>query len=354
MTRQNLTYYLAERPTGPIVPGKTFRCKGGREALVENLYLALDPALRVQVSDKRTYEPPVEIGETMRGITMSRVLASRTPRVKAGDIISVGGGWTEVAVVPERWLMPLEIPEGRPITEGINGLGGTALTAYFGMTKIGKPKAGETVVVSGAGGSTGTLAGQMAKIMGGAGGGDRGDGGEVKCAWVREALGVRRGGELPVGRPRSSPTWRGGDAGLASTCTNYDNVGGAVLDAVLLARAAPFSRFVMCGMISGYNDRNSDNEADYDGSSSSNKDKQKKMTTAAQRIHMQGIIVADHMDEFPQAHRMLGRWLQEERLQARDHIIKGGLKEFESGIEKLFRGENIGRLLLGIKPVDEN
>lgn len=204
MASQSLSIVLAERPQGPVIPGKTFHQKltpvpapsslQDGQVLIETLYLSLDPAMRGWLDDVRSYIPPVGIGEVMRGSTIARVLASRSPRATAGDIVVAGSGWREVAVVGAPDFQTLQeilggggdLP-GFKLTDLQGVLGMTGLTAYFGMANIGTPKAGETVVVSGAAGATGSVAGQMAKIAGARVVGLAGS--DDKCRWLEKELG---------------------------------------------------------------------------------------------------------------------------------------------------------------------
>lgn len=200
----SLSVVLAERPKGPVVPGKTFHQKTAPapqasdlkdgEVLLETLYLSLDPAMRGWLDDVRSYVPPVAIGEVMRGSVIGRVLAAKTPRASAGDIVVANTGWREVAVAGPKsfetireMLGPGDLPRGFSVTDLQGVLGMTGLTAYFGMTTIGKPKPGETVVVSGAAGATGSVAAQMAKIAGARVVGLAGS--DDKCRWLEEELG---------------------------------------------------------------------------------------------------------------------------------------------------------------------
>lgn len=200
MSRQNISVVLAERPKGAIVPGKTFHQKQepapkasdlkDGEVLLETLYLSLDPAMRGWLDDVRSYVPPVQIGEVMRGSVIARVLASKSPRVAEGDLVTAPTGWREVAVAgPKEFQTASDIPlpKNGKVTDLQGVLGMTGLTAYFGMTTIGHVRPGETVVVSGAAGATGSVAAQMAKIAGGRVVGLAGS--DEKCAWLEKELG---------------------------------------------------------------------------------------------------------------------------------------------------------------------
>jgi len=198
MSRQSLQLELAERPEADIIPGKTFRqrtvpapteadLKDG-ELLLENLYLSLDPAMRGWLEDRRSYVPPVQIGEVMRGVAIARVLASKSSKAKAGDIVTGPVGFAEVRILPESVVETFPLPANAKITDLLGVLGMTGLTAYFGMTKIGLPKAGETVVVSAAAGATGSVAAQIAKIAGARVVGTAGS--DEKVRWLKEELGL--------------------------------------------------------------------------------------------------------------------------------------------------------------------
>lgn len=209
MTRQSLQLELAERPTGPIVPGKTFRQRRvpapteadlrEGEVLVESLYVSFDPAMRGWLDDRRSYVPPVRIGEVMRAAAIARVLASRSARARPGDVVTAMMGIREVAVVPEDRVEPAP-PEfvraraagaggaGVRVTDLLGVFGLTGMTAYFGMVRIGEPKPGDTVVVSAAAGATGSVAAQIAKIAGARVIGTAGS--DEKCKWLTEELGL--------------------------------------------------------------------------------------------------------------------------------------------------------------------
>jgi NADPH-dependent curcumin reductase CurA len=305
MSRQNLSIHLAERPNPVIVPGKTFSQRTTPaptasdlkpdQVLVENLYLSLDPAMRGWLNDTRSYVPPVQIGEVMRGGTIARVLASTSSSLKEGDLVTVFGNvWTEVSVVAAAQATPVHLPAGAKVTDGLGVLGLTGLTAYFGMTEIAQPKKGETVVVSGAAGATGSVAGQIAKIAGARVVGIAGQ--DDKVRWLKEELGFdvalnyndpdfkqkfkeavssillapsqRRMGSLMCfflqtpdyidvfwdnGKPLHKSTYRElfVREGMC-LLTTLRIVGGEQLD-MALARANKFARFVECGMISQYN-----------------------------------------------------------------------------------------------------
>lgn len=187
--------HLAERPKDRIIPGKTFAIKQhpvptslkDGEVLLQTLYLSLDPAMRGWLNPTRSYVPPVQIGEIMRGYGIGIVKASKSAKFPVGAYASGMCGWTEFAVLKDKQLELLDLPEGAVPTDVLGVLGMTALTAYFGILDVGKVKKGDFVVVSGAAGATGSIVGQIAKIKGARVLGLAGADDKVK--WLKEELG---------------------------------------------------------------------------------------------------------------------------------------------------------------------
>lgn len=202
----------------------------------------------------------------------------------------------------------------------------------MGLEKIGKPKAGETIVVSSAAGATGSVVGQLAKISGARVIGLTSS--EEKCAWLRE-LGY------DVALNYKSPTFKEDFAAATPEYINvyWDNVGGEILD-MALSRAAKNARFVMCGAITLYN-----------AVPGERRGIQNLGNVIKQRIHMEGFIVLDHMDEYPAARMKLAQYLGEGKLQRRETIVTGGLKNVEQAFLDLFKGKNTGKMLLEVKPL---
>ncbi|RWA10441.1 hypothetical protein EKO27_g4673 [Xylaria grammica] len=345
MARESKTFVLAQRPKAHFVPGETFRLekrpaptaddlKDG-QILVESLYLSLDPAMRGWVNDARSYLPPVQIGEVMRGGTISRVLASKNPNVKEGDIVTASNGWTEVAIVDEKNFLKVDVPKGGQLTDLLGVLGLTGMTAWTGLDRIGKPKAGETVVVSGAAGATGSVVGQIAKQRGARVVGIAGS--DDKCAWLTNELG------FDVALNYKKESFR---QDLEAATPDYidvywDNVGGEILE-LALNRAKKNARFVMCGSISGYND-----------SKKESKGIRNLFHVTAQRIRMEGFIVFDFAEDFPRARQEIGEWLASGKLKRKETIVKGGLEKAEYAIQDLFAGNNTGKLLVEVKAPNE-
>ncbi|KPI37828.1 putative NADP-dependent oxido YfmJ [Cyphellophora attinorum] len=185
---------LAKRPAANIIPGETFRLESAKaptetdlkdgEVLFEARYLSLDPAMRGWLNDTRSYVPPVQIGETMRGYAVGVCKASKSKKFPAGSVASGITGWTELAVVNEKTLQKVVLPKNGWLTDTLSVLGTTGLTAYFGLLNVGQVKAGDFVVVSGAAGATGSVVGQIAKLKGATVLGIAGS--DDKCTWLRE------------------------------------------------------------------------------------------------------------------------------------------------------------------------
>lgn len=220
------------------------------KVLVRVHYLSLDPAMRQWLTAKRSYIAPVEIGAVMRGQSIAQVAAvgsDLASKFKTGDWVVAYSGWQEYAVLGAKELEKVTVPPGGRPTDAMSVLGMTGLTAYFGMVEVGQPRAGDTVVVSGAAGATGMVAGQIAKIKGAkrvvglAGSAD-------KCDFLVKELG------FDAAINYKDPNWRKQlkEATPEYIDVYFDNVGGEILDACL-ARAARDSRFVICGAISQYN-----------------------------------------------------------------------------------------------------
>jgi NADPH-dependent curcumin reductase CurA len=329
--------HLAERPIDNIVPGRTFTAKQHTipdaaslqdgEVLLKTLYLSLDPAMRGWLRDRRSYLPPVQIGEVMRGTGVGQIVASKAKDFPVGSYATGNCGWSEYAVLsankPEQSLQSLSLPEGAVPTDALGALGLTALTAYFGILDVGQVKKGDFVVVSAAAGATGSIAGQIAKIQGArvlglAGGAD-------KVRWLKEELGFDDA--LDYKNPDFKKKFREATKDLIDVY--FDNVGGEILD-MALAQAKPFARFVQCGAISEYNKEKAEGIKNY-------------TTIISMRIRMQGFIVFDFLERYGEARKQLAQWLSEGKLKRKETVVKGGLSQAESALLGLFKGQNMGK-----------
>ena len=326
---------LAHRPSGEVkdsdfeLVSSPLGEPGDGEILVENLYLSLDPTNRIWMTDAPQYMPPVKIGEVMRGIGVGVVVASKCEGFAVGDAVAGMVGWQEHACGRPELLgvQRVERIPGVPLTAYFGVLGVTGgMTAYFGLLDVGKPKAGETVVVSAAAGSVGSLVGQIAKIHGcrviGVAGGPE------KCAYVTEELGFDGCVDYKKG---------GLDEAIRAACPEgidvyFDNVGGAVLDAVL-ANLSLRARIVICGLISSYNQDSVPGPKNFE-------------QVLMRRARVEGFIILDYGARFAEAGAKLAEWWQAGKLRYRETVLDGGLEMAPEALRRLLRGEKKGKLSL--------
>ena len=253
MAPTNKRWILRRRPQGEIGPkdleliDEPLRDLGEGEVLIRTIYLSLDPTNRIWMSDREQYLPPVGIGETMRGGAIGVVERSRSDRFKQGDQVNPGlAGWSTYTIAGADAVSPIPALPGVPLSAYMSVLGATGLTAWFGMTDIGRPQPGETVVVSAAAGAVGSIAGQIARLRGARVIGIAG--GKAKCDWLRGELGFDgaidyRSEDVGAALGRLCP---------AGVDVDFENVGGPIMDAVI-SRMNNFGRVALCGMISTYN-----------------------------------------------------------------------------------------------------
>jgi NADPH-dependent curcumin reductase CurA len=297
------------------------------EFLVRILYISLDPAMRGWMNEGRSYIRPVEIGDVMRAGGAGRVLESKNPGYEPGDHVVGTFGVQEYAASDGSGVIKVD-PALVPLPVYLGALGMPGITAYFGLLDVGRPKSGETVVVSGAAGAVGTVTGQIAKIkdcrvVGIAGGPE-------KCDYVVSELGFDAAIDYKNEDVR---------AALKEHCPNgidiyFDNVGGEILDLVL-ARLARNARIVICGAISQYN-----NQGPMRGPSN-------YMSLLVNRARMEGFLVFDYADRYFEAATEMAGWMVEGKLKSREDIVEG-FENFPETLLKLFKGENIGKLVLKV------
>jgi NADPH-dependent curcumin reductase CurA len=308
--------------------------------LVRVLALSLDPAMRGWMNEGKSYIPPVAIGEVMRAGGIGRVIASRNPAFAVGDVVSGGPGvqeyWAVAAdQVKRSGLARVDLRLGTPM-QWLNVLGMPGMTAYFGLLDVGQPKAGETVVVSGAAGAVGQTVGQLARIKGCRAVGIAG--GPAKCEWVVKELGFDACIDYKAAAPLGVARWDPVRDGLKQHCPGgvdvyFDNVGGEILDMVL-ARINRKARIVVCGAISQYN-----NTTPVAGPKN-------YLSLLINRARMEGMVVFDYASRYPQAIEELAGYLKDGRLKSREDVVEGGVQAFPSALLKLFSGENFGKLVL--------
>jgi NADPH-dependent curcumin reductase CurA len=334
MTATNHQVRLAARPVG--IPKRSdwqFTEEAVPEPapgqfVVRVTHLSLDPAMRGWMNEGKSYIRPVEIGEVMRAGGAGRVVASKHPGFKEGDLVVGTFGVQEYALSEGKGVLKVDTRfVALPVYLGALGMPG--LTAYFGLLEIGKPKPGETVVVSGAAGAVGSVVGQIAKIKGCRAVGIAG--GADKCRYLTEKLGFD-----------AAIDYKGEDVkkALKSHCPDgihvyFDNVGGDILDAAL-ARLAMRARIVICGAISQY------------CSTEAVKGPSNYLSLLVNRASMTGMVVFDYADRYAEAAREMAGWMKEGKLVSREDIVEGGIDAFPETLLKLFKGENFGKLVLKV------
>lgn len=334
----NRQFVLAERPKGEP-DDNTLRLEttsvpqpGEGQLLLRNEYLSLDPYMRGRMSAAKSYADPVEIDEVMVGGTISQVVTSNADGFEPGDWVVAFGGWQDYAVVGTRGLINLGKNPENP-TWGLGVLGMPGLTAYAGLTEIGQPKEGETLVVAAASGPVGATVGQIGKILGchvvGVAGGPQ------KCAHVVETLGFDAcidykadGFEtaLQAAVPRGIDIY-------------FENVGGKVFDAVL-PLLNPCARIPLCGVISVYNATRLP-----DGP-----DRMNFLMAQLLRLRatMRGFIVFDDFGHlYPEFAKTVGGWVREGKIRYREEIIEG-LEQAPAALVGLLRGEAFGKRVIHV------
>ncbi len=330
----NAQYRLAARPSGLPKPAdwtyteEPVGTPADGELLVEVEHLSLDPAMRSWMNAGRSYVPPVEIGEVMRAAGIARVIESRNPGFSGGQHVYGTFGVQKFAISDGKGVSVVDtsLAPG-PVHLGALGLSG--ISAYFGLLDVGRPKAGETVVVSAAAGSVGSIAGQIAKIKGcrviGIAGGDG------KCRRLVAELGFDAAIDYKADDVR---------ARLRELAPNgvdvfFDNVGGTILEDVL-ARLARGARVVISGAVSQYNSgKPAHGPRNY-------------MQLFVTRSSMTGFVVFDYARRYPEAVGELAGWLEEGVLRSKEHVVTGGIRKFPEALLELFEGKNFGKYVLAL------
>jgi hypothetical protein len=331
MNRSNKQWVLKRRPVGEIKAGDLdlvehpLPVPGPGQFLARTVYLSLDPTNRIWMSDMEQYMPPVQIGDVMRGGTLSVVEESNNPDFHRGDIVSGVVGWQEYAVLDGGQ----KIPRGAaPLTAYMSVLGMTGATAYFGLLDIGQPKAGETVVVSAAAGAVGSIVGQIAKLKGcrvvGIAGSDE------KCRHVVQDFGFDacinyKKGHIAEALQRECPN---------GIDVDFENAGGEILEAVM-GNLNMKARIVLCGMISGYNaqgpipgPRNFAN-------------------ILMKRARVEGFIIIDYFPRLHEFLRDMAPWVAQGKVKYDVHVVRG-IDQALFALNMLFVGGNTGKLLLQV------
>ncbi len=328
MTNRQIT--LARRPEGDVSPDcfatvdGTMPVPGDGQVLVKVEWLSIDPTIRMWMA-MDTYLPAIEIGAPIRSAGMGTVVESHNPDIAVGTRLFGTPGWQEYAVMGNRDQV---VPAGVDPTAALSVFGITGLTAYFGLLEIGQPKEGETVVISGAAGATGSVAGQIAKLQGCTVVGIAGS--DDKCQWLTEELGF----DAAINYRTQNVAKALKEACPAGIDVFFDNVGGEILEAAL-ANLALRGRVVMCGAISQYN-----NAAPPAGP-------RNLSVLISQRGRMEGFIILDFLPRAGEAIAQLATWVMSGQLKYKVDVMDG-LENAPVALAKLFSGANEGKMLVRV------
>ena len=330
----NKTIVLASRPQGWVKP-EDFRLEtaampspGEGEVLVKNLWLSLDPYMRGRISDAKSYVPPVAIGGVMVGQTVGEVLESKHTGFKAGDKVLTSLGWQTHGVAKGAELSKVSSAGETgevPLSYYLGVLGMPGMTAYFGLYEIGLPRVGNTVVVSAASGAVGSVVGQLAKASGCRAVGIAG--GKAKCDYVVNELGFDACVDYKAGKLGEE---------LGAACPQgidvyFENVGGPVMEAAMM-RMNFQSRMIICGLISDYN-------------ATEPYGVKTMRAILVNRIRVQGMIVFDWLNRYPEGIRALSALIASGKLKYRESVVQG-IENAPQGLVDLLQGKNFGKQLV--------
>jgi len=329
MAIRNRQWLLASRPRGLVLESDLRLNEaevpqlGEGQLLVKVLWLSLDPYMRGRMDEARSYAPSQKLDEVMIGGTVGEVVESRNPGFAPGQTVLGTGGWQEYFVSDGKGLLPVDA-RALPASVYLGAAGMPGITAWYGLRRIGKPRAGETAVVSAATGAVGSVAAQLAKLAGCRAVGIAG--GPVKCEHAVADLG------LDACVDHRAPGFR--EALAAATPAGIDvvfeNVGGPVLDASL-SRVNAFGRVALCGLIAGYGGEDLAIR--------------KTRSILVNRLAVQGFIVSDHMELWPEAMKELAALISQGKLRYRETVAQG-IESAPRAFIGLLRGENLGKQLV--------
>ena len=327
---QNKAWTVASFPTGwvseqnfKLVESPAPSPKEG-EVLVKNLWLSLDPYMRGRLSQAKSYVKGLEVGDVMTGETAGEVVESRHPKFKPGDKVTAPSGWQLYCCLGGDLLNKVDASKV-PLSYFLGSLGMPGRTAYFGMKDICQPKPGETVVVSAASGAVGSVVGQLAKAWGARAVGIAG--GEAKCDYVTKDLGFDACVDYKAGKLAED---------LKAACPKgidcyFENVGGKILDTVFTMMNLK-SRMAVCGLISDYNATEPYGVTNF-------------RAILVNRIKVQGLIVFDWLERYPEGNKALQELAAAGKLKTRESILEG-IEKAPAGLIGLLRGENFGKQLV--------
>jgi NADPH-dependent curcumin reductase len=335
VTDRNRRLVLAQRPSG-MCDQSTVRLEEGPvpepgpgQALLRVRYLSIDPTIRTWMNDAVGYVPPIAVGDVVRSAGIAEVVTSRSERFGVGELVFGMTGWQDYTLAGDGAASMEILPPGIDPPTALNVFGITGMTAYFGLIDVGRVKEGDTVVVSGAAGATGSVVGQIAKIRGaatvvGIAGSDD------KCSWLGDELGFDR-----------TVNYRTDDvkARLRELCPTgidlyFDNVGGELLD-ICLGQLALRGRVVLCGAISTYNTPGrAPGPSNY-------------RNLITKRGRMEGFIILDYAGRFPEAQVEIAGWVADGRIKHREHVVDG-LEHAPDALNLLFTGGNTGKVVVAL------
>ena len=329
----NTQIKLVQRPVGLpeatdfIIEQNSVPVPADGQMLIKTLYISLDPAMRGWMKDRRSYMPPVALGEVMRAGTIGEVIESKLDGFEAGDIVSSFNGVQTYGLSDGTGVYKVD-SELAPLPAYLGALGMPGFTAYFGLLRIGEPKEGNTVLVSGGAGAVGSVVGQIAKIHGCRVVGIAGS--TEKCRYMTQELDFDAAINYKEDDIRQS---------IKTHCPDgidiyFDNVGGEILD-IALTRLSRGARIVICGAISQYN-----NTGPTQGPSN-------YMALLVSRARMEGFLVFDYAKEYGAAARQLGQWRAEGKLKTKEYVVKG-IENFQPTLLRLFSGDKLGKLVLKV------
>jgi NADPH-dependent curcumin reductase len=332
MSEHNRRLVLAQRPTANV-DEHTVRLEedeipepGEGQVLVRNRFLSIDPTIRTWMDDVPGYLPPIALGEVVRGAAVAEVVKSNSDRYPQGSLVFGLTGWQDYALGDDGLQA---LPPGVDPTAALSVFGVTGMTAYFGLLDVGRIKEGDTVVVSGAAGATGSTVGQIARLMGAA----RVvgiAGSPEKCAWLVDEFGY----DAAINYKTDDVSARLRDACPDGIDLYWDNVGGEILD-ICLAQLALRGRVVLCGAIATYNDR------------TATKGPANYRVLIIRRGRMEGFIILDYAQRFPEAQAEMARWLSEGKLRYKVHMVEG-LEHAPEALNLLFTGGNTGKVIVRV------
>lgn len=330
----NKKFTLASRPVGmpkesdfKLVEAPVMQPNAG-EMLVKSLYISVDPYMRGRMNDAKSYAAPVEIGGVMVGGVVGEVVVSNHTRFAAGDIVQGEFGWQEYTISNGKGVRKVD-PSIAPVSTALGVLGMPGLTAYFGLLDIGKPKAGETVLISGAAGAVGTIVGQIAKIKGCRVIGIAGD--DAKVRYLVDELGFDGAFNYKTTKNYVEK--------LKELCPSgvdvyFDNVGGPITDAVI-PLLNTHARISVCGQISQYNVEKPETGPRW------------LWALIVKQARVEGFLVFQFFDQFPQAAMEMANWIEEGKLKYKEDIVEG-FENLPKAFIGMLQGDNTGKRLVKV------